>query len=127
MTLALTGAAVQPAADGWWDSFKDPQLDRLIRLGLKDTPTLVQAKARVSAALAQTQTAQAALLPSANLDAQRALSARPGELSHPAAARGAQLLDEPGRRELGLGSGFLGAPVRCRAPRPGSRRVRELR
>jgi NodT family efflux transporter outer membrane factor (OMF) lipoprotein len=65
----LSGAAVQPAADGWWDSFKDPQLDRLIRLGLKDSPTLIEAKARVSAALAQTQTAQAALMPSANLDA----------------------------------------------------------
>jgi len=67
--VGLSGAAVQPAADGWWDSFKDPQLDRLIRLGLKDSPTLVEAKARLSAALAQTQTAQAALKPSANLDA----------------------------------------------------------
>jgi outer membrane protein TolC len=67
--VGLTGSAVPPAADGWWDSFKDPQLDRLIRLGLKDSPTLAQAKARVSAALAQTQSAQAALLPSANLDA----------------------------------------------------------
>ena len=67
--VGLTGAAIQPAADGWWDSFKDPQLDRLIRLGLKDNPTLAQAKARVSAALAQTQSAKAALLPSANLDA----------------------------------------------------------
>jgi NodT family efflux transporter outer membrane factor (OMF) lipoprotein len=68
-TAGLTGAAVQPAADGWWDSFRDPQLDRLIRIGLKDSPTLVEAKARVSAALAQTESAQAALLPSANLDA----------------------------------------------------------
>jgi len=67
--VGLTGAVVQPAADGWWDSFEDPQLDRLIRLGLKDNPTLAQAKARVSAALAQTQSAKAALLPSANLDA----------------------------------------------------------
>jgi NodT family efflux transporter outer membrane factor (OMF) lipoprotein len=67
--VGLAGATIQPAADGWWDSFKDPQLDRLIRLGLKDNPTLAQAKARVSAALAQTQSAQAALLPSANLDA----------------------------------------------------------
>jgi NodT family efflux transporter outer membrane factor (OMF) lipoprotein len=67
--VGLSGPAVQPAADGWWDSFKDPQLDRLIRLGLKDSPTLVEAQARVSAALAQTQTAQAALKPSANLDA----------------------------------------------------------
>jgi len=68
-TMGLTGAAVQPAADGWWDSFQDPQLDRLIRLGLSDNPTLTQARARVSLALAQTQSAQAALLPSANLDA----------------------------------------------------------
>ena len=48
--VGLSGAEVQPAADGWWDSFNDPQLDRLIRLGLKDSPTLVEAKARVSAA-----------------------------------------------------------------------------
>ena len=67
--VGLTGAAVGPAADGWWDSFQDPQLDRLIRLGLKDSPTLVQARARVSAALAQTESARAALLPRANLDA----------------------------------------------------------
>jgi NodT family efflux transporter outer membrane factor (OMF) lipoprotein len=67
--VGLAGAPVEPAADGWWDSFKDPQLDRLIRLGLKDSPTLVDAKARVSAALAQTQTAQAGLKPTANLDA----------------------------------------------------------
>ncbi len=67
--IGLSGPAVQPAADGWWTSFKDPQLDRLIRLGLKDSPTLVEARARVSAALAQTETAQAALKPTANLDA----------------------------------------------------------
>jgi NodT family efflux transporter outer membrane factor (OMF) lipoprotein len=67
--VGLTGAAVSPVADGWWDSFQDPQLDRLIRLGLKDSPTLAQARARVGAALAQTQAAQAALVPSANLDA----------------------------------------------------------
>jgi NodT family efflux transporter outer membrane factor (OMF) lipoprotein len=67
--VGLAGAAVEPAADGWWDSFQDPQLDRLIRRGLEDNPTLAQASARVSLALAQTQSAQAALLPSANLDA----------------------------------------------------------
>ncbi len=67
--VGLTGIAVPPAADGWWDSFQDPQLDRLIRAGLENSPTLAQAEARVSAALAQTQSAQAALLPSASLDA----------------------------------------------------------
>jgi NodT family efflux transporter outer membrane factor (OMF) lipoprotein len=55
-------------AESWWDSFQDPQLDRLIRQGLKDSPTLAQAQARVAAALAQMQSAQAALGPKANLN-----------------------------------------------------------
>jgi NodT family efflux transporter outer membrane factor (OMF) lipoprotein len=67
--VGLTGVTVEPAADTWWDSFQDPQLDRLIRLGAKDSPTLAQAQARVGAALAQAQSARAGLLPSANLDA----------------------------------------------------------
>src|SRR5579863_3762811 len=67
--VGLTGVAARPAAAGWWDSFQDPQLDRLIRLGLKDSPTLTQAQARVGEALAQAQSAQAGLRPSANLDA----------------------------------------------------------
>src|SRR5580700_982448 len=67
--VGLTGVAAEPAADGWWDSFQDPQLDRLIRLGLKDSPTLTQAQARVGEALAEAQSAQAGLRPSANLDA----------------------------------------------------------
>lgn len=67
--VGLSGTPVTPAADGWWDSFRDPQLDRLIRRGLEDNPTLAQAQSRVSAALAQNQAARAALLPSANLDA----------------------------------------------------------
>src|SRR5258708_5020745 len=62
-TVGLTGVAAEPAADGWWDSFQDPQLGRLIRLGLKDSPTLTQAQARVGAALAQAQSAQAAAPP----------------------------------------------------------------
>jgi NodT family efflux transporter outer membrane factor (OMF) lipoprotein len=67
--VGLRGIAVEPVADGWWGSFKDPQLDRLIRLGLKDSPTLAQAQARVRAALAQVQSAHASLLPNANLGA----------------------------------------------------------
>ncbi|HEY2035849.1 MAG TPA: efflux transporter outer membrane subunit [Steroidobacteraceae bacterium] len=67
--VGLTGVAVEPVADSWWDSFQDPQLDRLIRQGLKDSPTLTQAQARVGAALAQAQSAQAGLKPSVNLDA----------------------------------------------------------
>jgi NodT family efflux transporter outer membrane factor (OMF) lipoprotein len=68
-TVGLTGVAAEPAADGWWDSFQDPQLDRLIRLGAENSPTLAEAQARVGQALAQTQSAQAGLKPSANLDA----------------------------------------------------------
>ena len=68
-SVGLSGVAVEPAPEGWWDSFQDPQLDRLIRLGLKDSPTLTQAQARVGEALAQAQSAQAGLLPHANLDA----------------------------------------------------------
>jgi NodT family efflux transporter outer membrane factor (OMF) lipoprotein len=67
--VGLTGAESLPAPDGWWDSFQDPELDRLIRLGLKDSPTLAQGQARVGEALAQAQAAHAGLLPSANLDA----------------------------------------------------------
>jgi NodT family efflux transporter outer membrane factor (OMF) lipoprotein len=66
--VGLGGAAVEPVAESWWDSFQDPQLDRLIRQGLKDSPTLAQAQARVAAALAQVQSAHAALGPKANLD-----------------------------------------------------------
>ena len=65
----LGGSAVSPAADGWWNSFQDPQLGELIQHGLEDSPTLTEAQARVSAALAQVESARATLLPSANLDA----------------------------------------------------------
>jgi NodT family efflux transporter outer membrane factor (OMF) lipoprotein len=67
--IGLPGAAVEPIPDGWWKSFDDPQLDRLIRLGYADSPSLAQAQARVADALARSQIAQSKLLPSANLDA----------------------------------------------------------
>ena len=63
--LGLEGVAVEPVAESWWNSFQDPQLERLIQLGLKDNPTLAQAQARVAQALAQTQSAQSKLLPNA--------------------------------------------------------------
>ncbi|HEX3395411.1 MAG TPA: efflux transporter outer membrane subunit, partial [Steroidobacteraceae bacterium] len=65
----LSGAAVAAIPDGWWSSFDDPQLDGLIRAGLKDSPTLAEAQARVADALARAQIAHSKLLPSANLDA----------------------------------------------------------
>jgi NodT family efflux transporter outer membrane factor (OMF) lipoprotein len=75
--LGLTGAEVVPAAHDWWSSFQDPQLDRLIRQGLEDSPTLTQAQALVSAALAQIQSSQAALRPQANFDASALYSRAP--------------------------------------------------
>jgi NodT family efflux transporter outer membrane factor (OMF) lipoprotein len=67
--VGLTGAVVEPIAEDWWDSFQDPQLDRLMRQGLKDSPTLAQAQARVGAALAQVQSEQAGLAPKVNFSA----------------------------------------------------------
>jgi NodT family efflux transporter outer membrane factor (OMF) lipoprotein len=59
----LSGAAVGPVADGWWNSFQDPQLDRLIRTGLQNSPTFAQARSRVAEAVARTQALQSKLLP----------------------------------------------------------------
>jgi NodT family efflux transporter outer membrane factor (OMF) lipoprotein len=67
--VGLNGAAVEPIQDVWWKSFDDPQLDRLIRLGYADSPTLAEAQARVADALARSQIAQSKLLPAASLDA----------------------------------------------------------
>jgi len=86
--VGITGAAVEPAAESWWDSFQDPQLDRLIRQGLKDSPTLAQAQARVAAALAQVQSAQAALGPKANLDVSSLYQRAPQNYFFPAPLAG---------------------------------------
>jgi NodT family efflux transporter outer membrane factor (OMF) lipoprotein len=67
--MGLSGGAVDPVTDGWWKSFQDPQLDRLMRAGLKDSPTLQQAQARLAQAIARTQAAHSKLLPSVNFDA----------------------------------------------------------
>src|ERR1700753_3748459 len=61
--LGLDGMVAEPVAESWWNSFQDPQLERLIQLGLQDNPTLAQAQARVAQALAQTESAQSRLLP----------------------------------------------------------------
>jgi NodT family efflux transporter outer membrane factor (OMF) lipoprotein len=66
--VGLTGAAAAPAAADWWAAFADPQLDRLIRQGREQSPTLAAAAARVGQALAEADAAHAGLLPHANLD-----------------------------------------------------------
>jgi len=49
--------------DAWWRDYGDPQLAALIEEGLKDSPTLAEAGARLRKAQALTATARAAGLP----------------------------------------------------------------
>jgi len=66
--------STEPSADlsRWWQRFDDPQLDQLITLALAQNLDLAQAAARVAQARAGLGAAQAALLPSANVNAQAA-------------------------------------------------------
>jgi NodT family efflux transporter outer membrane factor (OMF) lipoprotein len=57
-----------PAAD-WASQFGDPQLAELIGEALRNSPTLDQARARIAAAAAVTETAHAATGPKVNADA----------------------------------------------------------
>lgn len=57
-----------PAQD-WWKNFGDPQLSALIDEALKDNPGLDEAEARARQAQAVADTANAARLPSADLEA----------------------------------------------------------
>src|ERR1043165_6918678 len=49
--------------DGWWRAYGDPQLDGLIDEGLRGSPDLDLAKARLTAAAAMVKSAHAARLP----------------------------------------------------------------
>ena len=53
----------------WWTALGDPQLDQLIREGLRDSPTLKVAAARTRAALAEAGVSEAARAPQASLSA----------------------------------------------------------
>ena len=67
--VGLVGLAVGPAPEGWWQSFNDPQLNRLVDEALRANPSLAEARARLRDALAQADAAHAGLLPRANFDA----------------------------------------------------------
>ncbi|MGV7119298.1 efflux transporter outer membrane subunit [Sphingopyxis sp. 550A] len=54
--------------EGWWQGFGDAQLDTLIAEGLKGSPDMATAAARVRAAEALAQQAGAALLPRAGVE-----------------------------------------------------------
>lgn len=62
-SASFAGAQGQWPAEGWWQSFGDAQLDTLIAEGLKGSPDVAIAAARVRAADAMAQQADAALLP----------------------------------------------------------------
>ncbi len=61
--MSLATAPGQWPAEGWWRNFGDAQLDTLIGEGLKGSPDVAIAAARVRAADAMAQQAGAALLP----------------------------------------------------------------
>lgn len=112
--VGLTGAAVEPIPEGWWKSFDDPQLDSLIRLGLKDSPNLAQAQARVADALAFANCAiKAATI--GEFGRERLVSTRARELRDSAAARRTLLLGGAGGRQLKLGPRFLWKAGECGA------------
>ncbi|WP_347400428.1 hypothetical protein [Sphingomonas paeninsulae] len=52
----------------WWTAYGDPALSGLIDEGMKDSPDVAAATARIRQAEALSQQAGAALLPSATLD-----------------------------------------------------------
>ena len=61
---SLLGAQSAWPADGWWKTYSDAQLDRLIGEGLAGSPDLAAAAARFRTAQGLAQQAGAALLPS---------------------------------------------------------------
>ena len=124
--VGLKGAVVEPAAESWWDSFRDPQLDRLIRQGLKDSPTLAEAQARVGDALAQAQSAQAALLPNANLDASALYQRAPENYLMPPPLAGHSFWMGQAGASLGWDARLLGTPGGRRDRARRSHRVRSL-
>jgi NodT family efflux transporter outer membrane factor (OMF) lipoprotein len=61
---SVSGAQSAWPADGWWKTYNDTQLDRLIGEGLAGSPDLAAAAARFRTAQGLAQQAGAALLPS---------------------------------------------------------------
>lgn len=57
-----------PLADGWWKSFGDPVLDRLVETALSGNLDIAAAAARLEQAAAGLKAAKGALLPQASLD-----------------------------------------------------------
>jgi len=106
--VGLTGATVAPTATDWWSAFADPQLDRLIRAGREQSPTLAAAEARVGDALAQAQAAHAGLLPHANLDVSAQYQRAPANYFIPPPLAGHSYSEGQGGASLGWDLDFWG-------------------
>jgi len=108
MRLGLEGLAAEPVAESWWDSFQDPQLGRLIQLGLKNSPTLAQAQARVAEALARTESAHSKLLPNAKGSASTFYSRGPENFLAPPPYAGHTFSEGQAGASLGWDLDFFG-------------------
>ncbi|HWU74768.1 MAG TPA: TolC family protein, partial [Sphingomonas sp.] len=87
---ALGLDAGMPAIDAhWWTAFGDPQLDRLIAMGLSDNPTLEKALARVRAAEASVDVRRADQLPQITVDGQSTYQRFPEKYIYPPPYAGA--------------------------------------
>ena len=56
--------------DAWWTAFGDPQLNQLIQLGLKQSPSLDTSGARIAAAQAMLESERAAFIPQVSVGGQ---------------------------------------------------------
>jgi len=62
-TTSLSAPAAAWPGDGWWHTYRDPQLDALIEEALRDSPDLAIAKARLRGAQAVVQGAGSTRMP----------------------------------------------------------------
>jgi NodT family efflux transporter outer membrane factor (OMF) lipoprotein len=69
-SLGLGTTPAPVSREDWWTAFGDPQLDRLIAQSLAHNPTLGEAVARLRAAKANVGSANSALYPEVDFDAQ---------------------------------------------------------
>ncbi|MGB8366301.1 MAG: efflux transporter outer membrane subunit [Rhizomicrobium sp.] len=69
-TLGLGTREAPPSSKNWWTAFGDPELDRLVAQALANNPTLGEALARLRAAKADVASANSALYPQLDFDAQ---------------------------------------------------------
>lgn len=69
-TLGLSATLAPAVADNWWTAFGDSQLDRLVARAQAGNPTLGEAFARLRAAKAGVESADSALYPRLDFNAQ---------------------------------------------------------